>query len=455
MLAIGEFACGFLFLALLELTRLFNSSWDAEIESSYGWVESVGCADRSAFDLTQHSRRTGERLVAQVTLPEPILRERWVLETNKPKFGPAFKKNAKAVQGYLDTLVDETDSGSALTLGKDSKKESDKMWNEAKVLELQKKLEEGGGKTTITGTDGQQYELTSDLVKIYKLSEKINGEFVKGLVDLGALQSKCRSIAHSLDLLPVEGDRPLSRSFPLCWWNLSHKCAILTQGGQRGARYSRPCPHRRCFPPAVGTGCGPCLRALWRRLAGTWDISLNRFGNEGKKGADLVFSFRSRSRWTTVREFVPNVIEPSFGIGRILYGLIEHSWYKRPGDDEARNVLGFPVVTAPFKALVTPISSNAMFSPFISECAALLRKNGIPSKVDESSASIGRRYARADELGMPFAITVDFQTLKDNTVTLRERDSLKQIRESVSMITGNPSTFLAHSFVCRSRPLFR
>ena len=146
----------------------------------------------------------------------------------------------------------------------------------------------------------------------------------------------------------------------------------------------------------------------------------------------------------TVREFVPNVIEPSFGIGRILYALIEHSWYRRPGDDEARNVLAFPVVTAPFKALVTPISNNASFSPFINECASLLRRNGLSNKVDESAASIGRRYARADELGTPFAITVDFQTLKDQTVTLRERDSLKQIRESV----GIPSRRLSSYSMC-------
>lgn len=164
-----------------EMAHYACDCWDAEIESSYGWVESVGCADRSAFDLTQHSRRTGERLVAQVALPEPILRERWVLETNKPKFGPAFKKNAKAVQGYLDSLLDESEQSSSLTVGKDAKKDTDKMWNEGKVLELQKKLEEGGGKTTITGTDGAGYELTNELVKIFKHSEKINSKSLLSL----------------------------------------------------------------------------------------------------------------------------------------------------------------------------------------------------------------------------------------------------------------------------------
>ena len=59
---------------------------------------------------------------------------------------------------------------------------------------------------------------------------------------------------------------------------------------------------------------------------------------------------------------------------------------------------------------------------------------GVSNKVDDSSSSIGRRYARNDELGVPFGITVDFQTVNDQTVTLRERDSTKQIREKIDVI---------------------
>ena len=58
----------------------------------------------------------------------------------------------------------------------------------------------------------------------------------------------------------------------------------------------------------------------------------------------------------------------------------------------------------------------------------LLTRNGITSKVDDSGQSIGRRYARTDECGIPFALTIDFDTLKDQTVTLRDLDSMKQIR---------------------------
>ena len=62
-----------------------------------------------------------------------------------------------------------------------------------------------------------------------------------------------------------------------------------------------------------------------------------------------------------------------------------------------------------------------------------MKKLDILSKVDDSSGSIGRRYARADELGIPFGITVDFQSLKDASVTLRERDSMEQIRIKVRL----------------------
>lgn len=59
---------------------------------------------------------------------------------------------------------------------------------------------------------------------------------------------------------------------------------------------------------------------------------------------------------------------------------------------------------------------------------------GISAKVDDSGSSIGKRYARNDELGTPFAVTIDFQTLQDGTVTLRERDTTKQIRNEVDVI---------------------
>jgi len=66
-----------------------------------------------------------------------------------------------------------------------------------------------------------------------------------------------------------------------------------------------------------------------------------------------------------------------------------------------------------------------------------LIKNGVTSKVDDSGVTVGKRYARTDECGIPFAITVDFDTLKDETVTIRDLDSMKQVRLPISEVAQN------------------
>jgi glycyl-tRNA synthetase len=140
-----------------------------------------------------------------------------------------------------------------------------------------------------------------------------------------------------------------------------------------------------------------------------------------------------RQKQQYIREYTPNVIEPSFGIGRILYSLIEHIFYTRP-EDATRGVLAFPPKLAPTKVLIVPLSGNKEFNPIVDKISRAMRKEGIANRIDDSSATIGKRYARNDELGTPFGVTVDFQTLKDGTITLRERDSMKQIRSSVDKI---------------------
>jgi glycyl-tRNA synthetase len=123
------------------------------------------------------------------------------------------------------------------------------------------------------------------------------------------------------------------------------------------------------------------------------------------------------------REFTPNVIEPSFGIGRVLYSLLEHSYWARE-EDVQRGVLSLPPLVAPIKCLIVPISNHETLRPIVKQIcmfharldvffkalatAAKLRSAGIASRVDDSSASIGKRYARNDELGTPFGVTVDF-----------------------------------------------
>jgi len=128
----------------------------------------------------------------------------------------------------------------------------------------------------------------------------------------------------------------------------------------------------------------------------------------------------------------PAVIEPSFGIGRIIYCLLEHAYWVREGDEQ-RSILSLSPVIAPVKCGILPLLANDQLMPYVHKISKLLTTNNISSKIDDrSSASIGRRYSRTDEIGIPFGITVDFDTLKDDTVTLRERDSTKQVRVQIN-----------------------
>src|SRR5271154_6639268 len=97
-------------------------------------------------------------------------------------------------------------------------------------------------------------------------------------------------------------------------------------------------------------------------------------------------------------------------------------------------VLSFPPTVAPTKVLLVPLSNAPSFQPFLQKLTKQLRRMGISNKIDDSSASIGKRYSRNDELGTPLGITIDFQSVKDRTYTLRDRDSTKQVRADEATI---------------------
>lgn len=99
-------------------------------------------------------------------------------------------------------------------------------------------------------------------------------------------------------------------------------------------------------------------------------------------------------------------------------------------------VLSLPILVAPTKVLIVPLSTHQDFVPLTKRITEDLRELGISCRADESSASIGKRYARNDELGIPLGITIDFDSVKDGTITLRERDSTKQARASKEEILG-------------------
>ena len=126
------------------------------------------------------------------------------------------------------------------------------------------------------------------------------------------------------------------------------------------------------------------------------------------------------------RHFIPHVVEPSFGVDRMFYVVMEYA-YTEKGD---RVVLKLPRDLAPIQVAVFPLVTRDGLPEKAKEVYELLLDEGFYVDYDESG-SIGRRYARADEIGVPICVTVDYQTLEDETVTLRDRDTWKQVRTEI------------------------
>uniref|UniRef100_A0A0X3NEU4 Glycine--tRNA ligase n=1 Tax=Schistocephalus solidus TaxID=70667 RepID=A0A0X3NEU4_SCHSO len=261
-----------------EMAHYACDCWDAECRTSYGWVECVGCADRSCYDLTQHTKATGARLVAERPLAAPKKVRKVHCVPNKGKIGKTYRAESAALLAALSELSLEA------------------------TRKLKTELEASGKSNLII--NGSQFELSADMVVVKEEDE----------------------IVH-------------------------------------------------------------------------------------------------------VDEIVPSVIEPSFGIGRIMYAILEHN-FKIRENDQQRTFLSLPPVIAPYKCSVLPLSSHPDFAPFVRQLSAQLTRVGISHRVDESGGSIGRRYARTDQIAIPYGITVDFDTVNQSppSATLRERDTMKQIR---------------------------
>ena len=143
------------------------------------------------------------------------------------------------------------------------------------------------------------------------------------------------------------------------------------------------------------------------------------------------FELQYEEKIITGERFVPHVVEPSFGIDRIIYAMLENVYYER--QDSGYKVLKLSPRIAPLKAGVFPLMNKDGMGIKAREILKYLRENALNAYYDDSG-SIGRRYARADEIGVPFCITVDYQTIKDSTVTIRARDSTEQRRVKVTNI---------------------
>ncbi len=138
----------------------------------------------------------------------------------------------------------------------------------------------------------------------------------------------------------------------------------------------------------------------------------------------------------TNTRFIPHVIEPSFGVERALMAVLATSYTEDEVNGEKRVYLKFPEHLAPVKYAVSPLLKNKpeLVAKAREVYQALKAKHG--NVMWDDNGNIGKRYRRQDEIGTPYCIVIDFQTLEDDTVTIRDRDTTEQTRQSIGQITS-------------------
>lgn len=132
------------------------------------------------------------------------------------------------------------------------------------------------------------------------------------------------------------------------------------------------------------------------------------------------------------RHFIPNVIESSVGVGRMMLAVLTDAYHEEQVGDDTRVVLKFSPEVAPIKAAVLPLAKKPELTGLAKEVYSLLAKAQIGAIEYDETQSIGKRYRRQDEIGTPYCVTVDFDSLNDKSVTIRHRDSMEQERVAIA-----------------------
>jgi glycyl-tRNA synthetase len=258
-----------------EMAHYAQDCWDAECLTSYGWVECVGIADRSAYDLTQHSNGSKTELCVREDLEKPIFVQKKKIVADRELIKKTFDKDAGRIINYLEKVLNP---------------------NSIEYSDLN--IELGGNKYDI----------------------------------------------------------------------LQNMYDIVTEGEKQ-----------------------------------------------------------------TYRKYIPNVIEPSFGIGRILYSCLEQNYFVRNGEEKRAGFSIGPNLAYRQVAVISVIQ-NEKFEPIIKKICTDLNKLHVTFYTDDSKVAIGKKYARIDEIGIPYCITCDSEN--DGCVTLRERDSMKQVRIKIEKVVN-------------------
>ena len=204
------------------------------------------------------------------------------------------------------------------------------------------------------------------------------------------------------------------------------------------------------------------LKQLSEEELSKGEIKVTVDGEELTISPDMV-SFAEETVKVSGENVIPHVIEPSYGIDRIFYGVMEHAFDEEnvaqkatesglkgaeeagkeseavkdenetEGEEEARLVMHFSSAVAPVQVAVLPLLTRKELSDPAKEIVAKIREKTLLVNYDDSG-TIGRRYRRNDEIGTPYSVTVDYDTLEDGTVTIRDRDSMRQVRTPIKEI---------------------
>ena len=145
---------------------------------------------------------------------------------------------------------------------------------------------------------------------------------------------------------------------------------------------------------------------------------------------------------TTNERYVPYVVEPAAGANRTMAAFLLAAYDEDVVNDEPRTVLRLHPRLAPYQVAVLPLSKKDTLMPLAKQIHAMLGARYM-CDFDETQA-IGRRYRRQDEIGTPYCVTVDFDSLEDNSVTIRERDSTAQSRVKIDSLVAELSQRLGY-----------
>lgn len=205
----------------------------------------------------------------------------------------------------------------------------------------------------------------------------------------------------------------------------------------------KPKPNMSKFGPAFKSAAPKILEFLKRADI---DEIQSAFDKDGKYIVELEENYELTPEFVTFEEIdetirgekiFPHVIEPSFGVDRIIYSVLLNSYV----EDGERSLFKFEPSIAPIQVNVFPLLNKKELINIALDINDDLRNNGFITEFD-TSGTIGRRYARGDEIGVPYSVTVDYDTIEDQTVTIRNRDDTIQYRVSIEDVSETIGSLL-------------